>query len=474
MKTKRIGFWVGLAAAAVFSLVSANIDSLLAAAKAHRLANDPELRLAREAGLVDAEQLTPRWLSARIQRGEFAQLLRSVLEHLGHPAGRDLASLRESALFAPAPARRTLTRRDAIEALLRCENSIAKLEWVAPTPLAPIQFSDYTPPSSLRTALSRLIDLRVVRGYAEDRVAPNRSLSNREALMFIWRFYEATSARMAEKRAQTNGVPLFIDIPFEHPAQADLAALSRAGVLLGVNLGPSFDGNRTLTVAHACALVGNLWRLTNGIPEGGKSAGEGSTALARAQDTKLWDPQALGAGTGDAPLRRREAAIMLATILRKVAGDGPGEGSAAATHAYVDLAAGTRDADALSTLARHGIIIGYPDGRFAGDEEVTRFEMLGLLKAALRIVQKNVADAPDDNLPAGLQTYPRRDQLVKMAERIHERCLRAKAILHRERPPLLSPLPPIGSVATAPSWLQPPTAPSVAGGSSTRALAGAR
>ena len=67
----------------------------------------------------------------------------------------------------------------------------------------------------------------------------------------------------------------------------------------------------------------------------------------------------------------------------------------AATNPFMDVPMNHWAYDAIGQLAAHGILSGYPDGLYKGNQQTTRYEMASALARALAVVDMTKASKQD-------------------------------------------------------------------------------
>ncbi len=335
-----------------------------------------ELRLGTEIGIVKYEKCFNGSLNHKIRRGDFGQQLVQVVNLLGVNQIETLKDLKKSGIFNSYPTQQTITRKTAIEAISRACLKLHDLHLVDLESGKPDNYRDYKVPEKYYAAMSYLQKRYVVRGYPNGSLGARKSLSGKEAVYFLFRFYEASSAELMVKNNSFSGIK-FVDISLSHPIMNSIKDLTSAGAFDRVMLRPCFDGNSYISIKEATDLVEGIL-----IRQHAKS-----------------DPIRLKTLFGDRKpfhgLERRELAMLIEYLLT-ISGSDKYDSSASSS--YIDVSVGSSEAEALAVLAKHGITMGYPNGKFVGDENVTWFETVGIIHEALKSLNLTSPVAPKSRL----------------------------------------------------------------------------
>ncbi|NLI76324.1 MAG: hypothetical protein GX442_07780 [Candidatus Riflebacteria bacterium] len=324
---------------------------------------------------------------------DFDLAVQKTLQLLGSPIAGRLTDLVEAGILSRKGNRAVILRREAFETVFRAVIHLWN-EGLLPPPTVSgsrRRFGDYTPPQAYRQAMTFLYDAQVVRGYEDGRLRVRRPLTNRDCIFLLSRFYRAAASGTGTGTATTTpaqpepaGVA-FLDLSTESWLTEPIRRLDAAGAFAFTRLGTRLAGERPMSLADAAGMVsGILARFDR------------SASLAAIQEI-------VGEGspvrsTTRGQLARLGGILGAAFTPGDLAGDFP----------YVDLPPDSPEGKALRQMSGLGIRMGYPTGRFAGNETVTRFEIIGTLHAVLRIVlpEGTMAAAPDpDQVAAALPDH---------------------------------------------------------------------
>lgn len=364
----------------------------------------PELRLGVELGIIDASDLESSALAAPISRRSFAVLLKKVLQMVGAPTGSELSDLRTSGIFNPAPHRRSLSRKTALEALARSTQYLADNGFITLDENSTDSFTDYPVPEKYSQAISFLRAKGIIRGYPDGRFGSSRALTKREAVFMIYRFYEQIAASLMTKR-DTQGLQ-FVDLPLDHPAMASLKAMEEAGAFDKIKFASSFDGYSPLRINEAMTIVESILLK--------------HSCTSEASEVRTLLPD----GTSLLPATRSDITILLGHLVKSFPAV---SGINSQSYCYNDVEAGSKDAIALEALGNKGLFIGYPNGTFKGTELITRFEAAGIIGTVLTTLRLVTPDS-------GEQLADKSD-FESFAAMLKEKRARIHNILHRKNAP---------------------------------------
>lgn len=318
-----------------------------------------ELRLGVELGLIRQNQLSRSSLNRAISQNEFAEKLSRALELLGfqNDGSKDLL---KRGLLPAKKLKSNITRKDTLETLARTCLALKESGLVSLPMAEAANYSDYRVAEKYRAAISYLQKKYVVRGFPDGSLGSEKRLSLREAVFFIYRLYEAVAADLMGSR-ENQGIS-FVDIPLSHPVMGAIKNLTAAGAFDKIILRPSFDGESYLTIA-------DISDIFNGIfAKGGKD-------IDQIRIKTIFADQASSASA-----QRRHLALMLEYLLDTFAKDRLN----ASKINYKDVTIEQPEFESLVKIAGCGLTMGYGDGRFAGQEPLTWFEMVYLLNEVIR------------------------------------------------------------------------------------------
>ncbi|HNX74318.1 MAG TPA: hypothetical protein PLM07_10140 [Candidatus Rifleibacterium sp.] len=318
-----------------------------------------ELRLGAELGLIGQTQLTRARLNRSVSQLDFGEKLSMSLELLGfeHTGIKNLIS---HGLLPARGLQNQMTRKDALETLARTCAALKDAGLINLADNDARNYSDYRIPEKYRHAVTYLQKKYVVRGFPDGSMGSSRKLSLREAVFFVYRFYEAVAADLMGSR-ENQGIS-FVDMPLSHPVMGAVKNLTAAGAFDKIILRPSFDGESFITVT-------DLTEILNGIFA---KAGKESDQIRL--KTIFADTNASSFG------QRRQLALVLEYLLDTFAKDRLN----ASKINYKDVSIEQPEFESLVKLAGCGLTMGYGDGRFAGTESLTWFETVNLLDAVIK------------------------------------------------------------------------------------------
>lgn len=359
-----------------------------------------ELRLAVESNLISAGQTSSSNLRSRISRSQFASQLGNAMKLLGEVETSDSAALKAAGLFNSS-SRATLTRGEVLETLARATLFFAYKDMITMPSEAPVNFRDYRIEQKYSQAVAYLQQKFVARGFPDGSFGKNQQLTFKQSVFFIYRFYEAISADMMNKRPDT-GIR-FVDLPLNHPVMDSISALTKAGAFDRVFLRSSLDGNSYIK-------SGELSDIATGI-----------FARARLEIDHIRLRTIFSHHSSASEVKRSELAILLDYVLTSLC---PAT-EATTTYLYSDVARTEPEYTALARLSSAGIRMGYNNNVFAGHESVTWFETINLLK---QVIDKTESGTGSSSEPDKLAT---KDDINRMIAVIRARREKVHKILTR-------------------------------------------
>lgn len=319
-----------------------------------------ELRLGCEIGLVSAQQLKTATLNRKITSAHFAENLAMVMMLLGAQESADARELSRTGIVAGRAGSGNVSRSTALETLARATLMLAEKDFISLSDGKAANYRDYKVADKYTRAIAWLQSKYIVRGYPDGTIGKNKSLSLREAIFFLYRFYEAVSSEMMGKRPAEK--LSFIDIPLSHPIMETIENLTQSGAFDKLILRPSFDGDSYVTVS-------DLTEMLNGV-----------FARANKEVDQIRIKTIFADNRSDSFSRRRHLALALEYVLDSLARDR----LVAQKTNYRDVTIEQPEFEALIKLAGCGLTLGYNDGRFAGNESVTWYETAKLLNEVLK------------------------------------------------------------------------------------------
>ncbi|MDD3147192.1 MAG: hypothetical protein PHD82_07820 [Candidatus Riflebacteria bacterium] len=318
-----------------------------------------ELRLGVELGIIGQNKCTTANLKRTILRREFAEKLSTVLDLLGF-SNNDLKQLAAAGIISNAGLQAQMTRKDAVEIMARTAMALKDASMISFPENECQNFKDYRVPEKYRAAVSYLQRKYVVRGLPDGSLGGSRRLSQRDAVFFTYRFYEAVAADLMGSR-ESQGIS-FVDIPLSHPIMKSVKNLTAAGAFDKIILRPSFDGDSFISITDMNEILGGIFARSG-------------------KEIDLTRMKAIFAQQGASSYAtRRQLALLLEYVLDSFAKDRLN----AAKITYVDISIEKPEFESLVKLAGCGLTMGYGDGRFAGDEAITWFETVSLLNEVIK------------------------------------------------------------------------------------------
>ncbi len=351
-------FYSGMLVAVLFLALFAG-NSLFQAVFAGSSGNLPrELRLGMELGLIGQEHLKSGRLNRSINHQQFAEKIATALDLLGYE-NADIKTLTGKGILADKNHKSPITRKEAIETLARACAALKAASLINYEASEPATYKDYRIAEKYRSEISYLQKKFVVRGFPDGSLGAGRRLTLKDAVFFIYRFYEAVAADLMGSR-ENQGIS-FVDIPLSHPIMAVIRNLTAAGAFDKIILRPSFDGDSFITVTDLNEIINGLFTRAG-------------------KETDLVRMRTILADQGSAFARRDQLALTLEYILDSFAKDKLN----AQKIEYLDVTFENPEYEALVKLAGCGLKLGYGDGRFAADDNVTWFEAASLLNEVIK------------------------------------------------------------------------------------------
>lgn len=366
---KSNGYYYSGLIAAVFLVAVFAGNSIFQTLWADSTGNLPrEIRLGVDLGLLSPGQTSTSALNKNISRQNFAEKLSIALDLLGHPEA-NAKNLEKKGIIASGK-NTALTRSEALETLARACMSLKASDMIAFSDTAATNYRDYKISEKYRAAISYMQRKYIVRGYQDGTLGSKNRLTVRDAVFFIYRFYESVSADLMGAR-ELEGIS-FIDLPLNHPIMNAIKNLTISGAFDKIILRPSFDGDSFISVTDISEIINGLFN------RAGKEIDQIrlQTILA-------------GSKTGS-PANRRQLALILEYILDSFARDRLNANKIN----YKDITIDNPEYESLIKLAGCGLTLGYGDGRFAAADRVTWFEAVSLLNAV--IIYAKVVDQPSN------------------------------------------------------------------------------
>lgn len=317
-----------------------------------------ELRLAVEANLISVEQTSSNNLRNRISRSQFASQLGTALNLLGEVETSDSAALKATGLFN-SNSRTALTRGEVLETLARATLFFAHKDMIKMPSEAAVDFRDYAVEQKYSQAIAYLQQKFVARGFPDGSFGKNRHLTFKQSVFFIYRFYEAISADMMNKKLDT-GIR-FVDLPLNHPVMGSISVLTKAGAFDRVFLRSSLDGNSYIKSGELSDIISGVF------------------ARARIEIDHIRMRTIFSDHSSSSEVNRSELAVLLDYVLSSLC---PAP-EIRKTYLYSDVPRTAPEYTALGRLSAAGIRMGYNNNLFAGHESTTWFEAINLLRQVI-------------------------------------------------------------------------------------------
>ena len=340
-----------------------------------------ELRLGAELGLIGVKQCNNKFLNRTITKREFANKTAIVMNMLG-VQNTSFNSLVENGIIDSYNQNASISRKDAVEIMARA-TLFMSANRIFNMPTIPVSnYKDYRVPEKYSRPFGYMQSKFVVRGLQNNYLGSNRKLTNREAVYFLYRLYEAVSSDMMT--SMPNEGLCFIDVPLDHPIMDSIKNLTAAGAFDRAILRPSFDGDSYIVQDDLTEIVGGIF------DRSGKECD-----MLRLQ-TIFSDKE--GYAT------RRQMALILEFILDSFV---PNKEKTAKVD-YKDIDEEDAEYLALSKLNGCGINLGYDNRKFAGNEKVTWFDTVKLLDKTLKFAGiTSKTNNVDMNAPADKEDFER-------------------------------------------------------------------
>ncbi|MFZ5949599.1 MAG: hypothetical protein ACOYXC_02755 [Candidatus Rifleibacteriota bacterium] len=244
---------IGIFSAILIFAIFAGNNLIASVFASFSLATIPrELRLGIEAGLIESESCNKKHLNSACTRNSFAEKLSTVIEQIGLAEMSELKALEYAGIMEKSK-KKTFTRKQAIEALLRTTMLLGDKGLIKLSGEKPLNYRDYRVPEKYGKAMAMLQQKFVVRGYPDGMIGAERRLTNREAVFFLYRLYEMAATEMMANRSE-KGIR-FIDLALNHPVMDSIKILTDAGAFDKIQLKPAFDGDSLVSVNDMTGMI---------------------------------------------------------------------------------------------------------------------------------------------------------------------------------------------------------------------------
>ncbi len=388
-------FIAGLILATVTWSATADIAGLQAAGK-HNLS--AEINFSQQIGLFDATQLNAKMLESAITEQAFNRGLNGVLVESGLVPNFNLAELAETGIIKAGKARKTISRREGLEAMLRSIMHAWNNELLPrPAVEGSLGFKDWQPEAKYNESLTFAVASGLVQGSTEGTFRPDDSLKVKEALLLMKRLFDlATTSKLPSK------ITLFEDVMQDHYMTGPLLNLRKAGAFDHTNLGRKLNGTGPIAAKDLSLIIQGILERLN------KTAYVQRIKHLEKRSAKTDTTRDLLACMGAALTEALPHSETNNQIL------------------YSDVKKGGAVDGALTILSRGGIRMGYNNNLFKGHERVTRFEALGL-------INRIISDLEPEQVRDTSGMTATRDDFESLKKLLIERRERIHKILTREK-----------------------------------------
>lgn len=408
MLSGKKAFIAGFLAAAIAGTVAIDPLSIQASTKS---ALSPEIAFSRQLGLFDKHEFSSRDLNRNISEAAFQNSLGRVLAETGLLSSYNSNEMAFNGIIDPGNPEMTITRQAACETVLRSimfgwiKNSLPRPEEFK----ADARFKDWQPDPKYGPALDYAIKTAIIQGSPDGAFRPDDRLKLKEALWLLKRLHDLIVANGSVQK-----FALFSDVPQDHYMTRPLQNLRSAGAFDLTNLGRRLNGNGNISSRDLGLVIkGILTRhekfeyisqIDRTIKQYGSSRNANRNLLAR-----------MGAVLAQALPHSESNQHIL----------------------YSDVRAGTPVAEALALLARTGIRLGYNNNLFAGYENISRFEGLGVINriiSELEPITTHAADAAPTKSAVEEAVIPNATStdMEAFINRLRSKRERVRRILNRE------------------------------------------
>lgn len=370
------GFFIAIISVAVISS-----STILSPILANCFGNVPrELRLGTELGLLEAKQCQNKYLNKNITKKEFGTKVAIMMTMIGVQDCK-LKNLLSNGIVTNSALNSFVTRKEAIETLCRATIYMGNTNIFNLPENTVKNYKDYKVKEKYAKALGYLQSKFVVRGISNDYIGANKKLTNREAVYFLYRLYEAISSDVMT--TVPNEGLCFIDVPLDHPIMDSIRDLTAAGAFDRAILRPSFDGNSYMVQDDLSEIIGGIFDRSG-------------------KDCDMVRLQAIFSDKQEFTTRR-QMALVLEFLIDSFSYD---KYNSSRVY-YKDVKQNTPEYQALSKLAYYNINPGY-ENKFAPNENVTWFESVNLINQTLKQIGVTSNNQKDNmNAPADKEDFER-------------------------------------------------------------------
>ena len=316
-----------------------------------------ELRLGADIGIIEERNCNNKFLRQNITKREFANKLATVMNSVGVQESK-LNNLYENGILDSNKINSIITRKEAVEIMSRSLLFMSASGIFNMTNTKPTNYKDYTIPEKYAKPMGYLQSKFVVRGLQNNYLGSNKKLTQREAVYFLYRLYEAVSSDKMTS-IQNEGL-CFIDVSLDSPIMETIKDLTAAGAFDRAILRPSFDGDSFIVQDDLIEVIGGIF------DRSGKECD-----MLRLQ-TIFSDKEQY--------TTRKQMALVLEFLLDSFCAD-----KVTTTNIdYRDVSKADAEYQALSKLAGCNINLAYGNKTLSPDEYVTWFEAVTLINKTLK------------------------------------------------------------------------------------------
>ena len=360
MKQSNKYFLIGAAVAVFCIAIFANNGIFSIAFASDFLGKLPrEIRLGEELGILSREQCKASILNRQIRKADFGDKLSTVLDLVG-ASDCTTKQLTQKGIISNKKSREYISRAEALEILSRAAIMLSDSKLVKFAENTATNYPDYRVPAKYSQAIAYLQAKFVVKGLPDGTLGSKKRLTLRDSTFLLYRFYEAISADMMSSQNAEN--ISFIDIPLNHPITDCIKNLTLSGAFDKLMLRPSFDGDSFITGSDMTEMITGIF------------------ARAGKELDQIRLETIFSGPTGSDHAQRRQLTLALEYLLDSFAKDRLNAGKIN----YKDITIEQPEYESLLKLAGCGITMGYGDGRFAGDENVTWYETANLFNEIIK------------------------------------------------------------------------------------------
>ncbi len=340
-----------------------------------------ELRLGADLGIIEERNCNNRYLKQNISKKDFALKLATVMNNVGVLEAK-LNDLFNNGIMDSNRINTNITRKEAVEIMSRALLYMSASDIFNMSSTKPSNYKDYKIPEKYSKPMGYLQSKFVVRGLQNNYLGSSKKLTQREAVYFLYRLYEAISSdRMT---SNSNEGLCFIDVSLDNPIMETIKDLTAAGAFDRAILRPSFDGDSYIGQDDLTEVIGGIF------DRSGKECD-----MLRLQ-TIFSDKEQFAT--------RKQIALILELLLDSFAP----EKIETASIDYIDVSKEDAEYQALSKLAGCGINLAYGNKMLSANENVTWAEAINLINKTLKFAGiTNSAKKVDMNAPADKADFER-------------------------------------------------------------------